>query len=202
MTLAPLGFALGLFLLLQPLQLGFRMAVPVIALLCVATAGLARLPRGARLLVTIVLLIGQASATVVAQPSSLAWTPPPFHDGYRWVTDSSIDFGQSLHAVEEAHLSAPFIAASLFLPRGLDGLDGVPRIEDVASDRLVGRVAVSPTVLLVREPAQLSWLRAYCPVEVIDRTVLVYAFDEPPDTRPAKGVPAAPCVEETSHRRR
>ena len=201
-VLGPASLVLGLFLLLQPLQLGLRMAVPALALLCIAAAGLARLPRPAAATVVVVLVVGQAAATVAAHPTSLAWTPPPFHDGYRWVTDSSIDFGQPLRAVQDEHREEPFVAASLFLPRGLDGLEGVPRVEDTTPARLVGRVAVSATVLLVREPEELSWLRAYCPVEVVAHAVLVYAFDEAPDTRPAAGMPEAPCHEELSHRRR
>lgn len=201
-VLGPASLVLGLFLLFQPLQLGLRMGVPALALLSIAAAGLTRLPRPGAALVVVALVVAQAGATFAAHPTSLAWTPPPFHDGYRWVTDSSIDFGQSLRTVQDEHQEEPFVAASLFLPRGLDGLTGVPRVEDATPDQLVGRVAVSATVLLVREPGDLSWLRAYCPVEVVDHAVLVYAFDEAPDTRSATGMPEAPCRQELSHRRR
>ena len=143
---------------------------------------------------------GQVLAMVVAYPHSLAWTPPPFTDGYRAVSDSSIDFGQANEEVRARHRRDPFVAASLLAPRGFDVLPGVPRVEDVPADELVGDVAVGATVLTVLRRDELGWLRAYCPVEVIAESVLVYRFDQPPDTTAGRATPAAPCDGDVSRR--
>lgn len=187
------GGALGVFLVLQPLNLGLRLAVPVIGLAFVGAAGIA-LVRGRWASAAVGLLaVGQVAATVAAHPTSLAWTPPPFSDGYRALSDSSIDFGQALHAVRRAHEERPFVAVSLVTPRGLDEPEGTVEVANARPEQLVGRVAVGVTPLTVTEAAALSWLRAYCPVEVIEGAVLVYEFDRPPDTRTGPSTPAAPC---------
>lgn len=190
----------ALFLLVQPLNLGLRLALPVLALVCVLAAGVVRLPARVGGVVVVVVAVGQLAATIAAHPTSLAWTPPPFTDGYRFVSDSSIDFGQANRSLRDLHAEEPFVAASLLAPRGFDVLPGVPDVVDVAPDALVGRVAVSPTVLTVLRHEELSWLRAYCPVAVVDDAVLVYSFTEPPDTDPGPDVPAPPCDEEPSRR--
>ena len=189
------------FLLLQPLDLGLRLAIPALALAFLAAASITQLRPRPRLAAVGVIAAGQLVAAVAAYPHSLAWTPPPFTDGYRAVSDSSIDFGQANDEVRSRQHREPFVAASLLAPRGFDVLPGVPRVEDVSPDELVGDVAVGATVLTVLQRDELGWLRAYCPVEVIGDSVLVYRFDRPPDTRPADGTPAAPCHGSVSRRR-
>lgn len=190
------------FMLVQPLNLGFRLIVPALALALVLAGGVLQLNRRVAVTIIAIMGLGQAWTFVAAHPSSLAWTPPPFSDGYRYVSDSSIDYGQANRAVREQHASQPFAAASLLAPRGYDVLTGVEPIEDVARDQLVGRVAVSATTLNVLAADDLAWLRAYCPVDVIDHAVLVYAFDRPPVQRPGPAVPEAPCADTEFSRRR
>jgi len=200
--LASTAVVLGGFLLVQPLNLGLRLAVPVIALAMVPAAMLAGLLRSrASHLAAGAMAALQVAAVVVAHPTSLAWTPPPFSDGYRWVSDSSIDFGQALHAVREAHAADPFVAVSVVTPRGLSRPVGVGPVAGADAEALLGRIAVGATPLLVTEADELSWLRAYCPVEVLDGAVLVYEFDSPPDQAPASGRPAPPCEGAASSRR-
>lgn len=191
----------ALFLLVQPLNLGLRLAVPVLALAFVPAAALARLSRRPSTVAALgVLVAGQLTATAVAHPTSLAWTPPPFSEGYRAVSDSSIDFGQALFSVRRAHAEDPFVAVSLVTPRGLTRPAGTVSVVGAPPRELVGRVAVGVTPLTVLAADELSWLRAYCPVDVIDDAVLVYEFDEPPDQRPGPVTPAAPCTGDVSRR--
>jgi len=191
----------ALFLVVQPLNLGLRLALPVLALAMVAAATLAPLRRRRSGLMALGLLAAtQLASTAAAHPTSLAWTPPPFGDGYRAVGDSSIDFGQALFALREDHAEDPFVAVSVVVSRGLGAPTGTIRIEDASPDELVGRVAVGVTSLTSVAATELSWLRAYCPVEVIDHAVLVYEFDAPPDMAPGPATPAAPCDGDVSRR--
>ena len=183
------------------MNLGLRLAIPVLALGVLATASIACIRGPSRWIAVGALATGQVLATVVAYPHSLAWTPPPFTDGYRAVSDSSIDFGQANDEVRVRHRRQPFVAASLLAPRGFDVLPGVPRVQDVTPDDLVGDIAVGATVLTVLDREELGWLRAYCPVGVIADSVLVYRFEQPPDTSPASSTPAAPCDGDVSRRR-
>lgn len=199
--LAVTAAMLGLFLVVQPLNLGLRLAVPVLALAMVAAASLARLRRRPAGVALLAVLAGtQLAATVDAHPTSLAWTPPPFTHGYRAVGDSSIDYGQALFTLRAAHAEDPFVAVSIVSPRGLSEPAGTVQVERATPEQLVGRVAVGVTSLTSVSAAELSWLRAYCPVEVLDDAVLVYEFDVPPDMAPGPSTPRAPCDGEVSRR--
>lgn len=203
-ALVALGGAFGVhvvFIHLQPLNLGLRFAVPLLAAGCVV-AGAAVRPsltrRRAGLLA--IAIVAQGLFFLAAHPYSLAWTPPPFSDGYRLVSDSSVDIGQGLNELSALHERKPLVAATLTRPRGFDPLDGVPAIDEVPADELVGAVAVSATVLTVSHFEELSWLRAYCPVGVVARSILLYHFEEPPDRSPGPSWPERPCDGESSRR--
>ncbi len=56
-----------------------------------------------------------------------------------------------------------------------------------------GWVAVSATALTSADRSQLAWLRGYCPVNVLDGSILVYRFSRSP-TPAADPVPAARAV--------
>ncbi len=64
----------------------------------------------------------------------------------------------------------------------------------------MGDVVVSATELTVTHAEELSWLRAYCPVEVIASSVLRYRFETPVDRSPGPDTPASPCRGEVSAR--
>jgi hypothetical protein len=49
-------------------------------------------------------------------------------------------------------------------------------------------------------PPAYTWLKAYCPVGKIGGSILVYYFNEPPNTLPGPSVPAGPCHTRYSHR--
>jgi hypothetical protein len=202
-TAAPavlVGAVLAAVLLVQDLALGLRLAMPVIALAFVGAAGLARLRRSPIVVGVLALVaVGQLAATVAAHPASLAWTPPPFGAGYRAASDSSIDFGQALFAVRDEAADDPLVASTTVRPRGIPE-PGTRSVLDTAPEALVGRVAVSVTALTVLHRDELSWLRAYCPVDVIEGAVLIYEFDRPPDRSPGPDVPAAPCDGAVSRR--
>lgn len=189
------AFGLDAVLLhVQPLNLGLRLALPLLAMACVVAGAAVHAASGRiRLVLLSVLGVVQLASFVSAHPTSLAWTPPPFTDGYRFLSDSSIDLGQGTDALRERHRRHPLTAVSVLQPRGVANVGGLPRIEDVDPSRLTGEVAVGATELTVFAHEELSWLRAYCPVEVVEGSILVYRFERPPDVSPGPTMPRPPC---------
>lgn len=185
--------ALSLALLAQPLNLGLRYAVPVLALVLVLAApvGAALAHRRGRVLLGGVLAV-QVVACLVAVPHSLAWTPPPFTDGYRWVSDSNLDYGQDLVRLRDwEHIDGALV--SVVAPRGLRPPPGSSPLLGVDPTTIEGWVAVGATSLTVVDRDELAWLRAYCPVGTIGGSILLYEFDEPPTAAPGPTLPVAPC---------
>lgn len=204
LALAVIATAFGaetVLLHVQPLNLGLRLALPLIAVACVVSGPAVVAFRGrTRVVVLSVLGLLQVGAFVTAHPNSLAWTPPPFSDGYRFVSDSSIDLGQGIYELRMRHRRRPLVAASLLTPLGIEPLEGVPDIVDLRPRRLVGDVAASATQLTVQDHDDLSWLRAYCPVEVLADSIVIYRFDHPPDLSPGPSMPRPPCAGPVSTR--
>ena len=58
---------------------------------------------------------------------------------------------------------------------------------------ITGWVAVSASYLTDYRAGPLSWLRAYCPIDSIGSTVLVYRFVGPANGAPGPDTPVAPC---------
>lgn len=190
------GVALWAFLVLQPLNLGLRLAIPVVALALVGVGGLARPAAGRPLVAGAVgaLCLLQVAASAAAVPHSLAWMPPPFRPGYRWVSDSSIDAGQGLYEVRAwaRDRDRPYVA--LDTTRGLTVGGGSRRLGDVDPTAVRGWVAVGVTPLMQTRRDELAWLRKYCPVGTLaGGSVLVYRFDRPPDPRPGPERPVSAC---------
>jgi hypothetical protein len=215
LVVAP-GLLLWLFLVAQPLNLGLRLALPIVAL---AYVGLGALPAlvgedlgssrrrvGVAAIGTVVVV--QLIVSAVALPHSLAWTPWPWTPAYRWVSDSSLDAGQALYEVREwaeAH-DRPYVA--LDRTRGLEVEGGSRALRDVDPAEVRGWVAVGVTPLMQTRRDEtvwsgegdpppgfsLAWLRKYCPVDELGGgSVLVYRFDEAPDPSPGPERPVAPC---------
>jgi hypothetical protein len=63
-----------------------------------------------------------------------------------------------------------------------------------------GWVAVNATALTVYLHDELSWLRAYCPVDDLGGTVLLYRFDKSPTPEPGPDAPEGPCDGDVSTR--
>lgn len=198
LAVAVIAIAFGaeaVLLHVQPLNLGLRLALPLIAVACVVSGPAFVAFRGTTRVVVLSLLgLLQVGAFVTAHPNSLAWTPPPFSDGYRFVSDSSIDLGQGIYELRNRHQRRPLVAASLLTPLGVEPLEGVPDIVDLRPSQLVGDVAVSATQLTVQDRAELSWLRAYCPVEILADSIVIYRFDQPPDLTSGPSMPRPPCT--------
>lgn len=185
--------ALGLILLGQPLNLGLRYAFPIIAALFVCAAPAVLLGRVAvRRVVGGAALGLQVLFVWMAAPHSLAWTPPPFTPAYRFVTDSNVDYGQDVEAFirwAEQHQTA----AAIVRARGFTLPPSVQPLIGTAPEALDGWVAVSVTNLTALHRDELSWLRAYCPVDSIGGSILLYYFDSPPDGAAGPTAPARPC---------
>ncbi|MEO8696702.1 MAG: glycosyltransferase family 39 protein [Acidimicrobiales bacterium] len=185
--------ALGVMLLGQPLNLGLRYAFPIVAALFVVAAPAVLIGR-----VIVRRALGAAALGLqvmfvwMAAPHSLAWTPPPFTPAYRFVTDSNVDYGQDVELFirwAEQHQTA----AAIVRARGFSLPASVQPLLGTAPAALDGWVAVSVTNLTALHRDELSWLRAYCPVDSIGGSILLYYFDSPPDGAPGPTTPARPC---------
>ena len=192
---------LALILLFQPLNLGLRYAFPIIAALFVCAAPAVLVGRSAvRRALGVAALGLQMLFVWMAAPHSLAWTPPPFTPAYRYVTDSNVDYGQDVEQfmrwAANHHVTAAIVRARGFtMPASVQPLIGT------SPATLEGWVAVSVTNLTALHRDDLSWLRAYCPVDSIGGSILLYYFDAPPDGRPGPTTPASPCRGEDASRR-
>jgi hypothetical protein len=181
-------------LLLQPLNLGLRYAFPSLALWIVAASPAALAVQGtARAVAAGALAVSQVAALAAAVPHSLAWTPPPFQPGYRYASDSNIDYGQDLFRLRDwvRDKDRPYVA--VIAPRGLGELDGTRPLRGADPATITGWVAAGVTPLTVTDRDELSWLRAYCPVGDIGGSILLYRFDEPPDPTPGPAMPVSAC---------
>jgi hypothetical protein len=192
---------LGLILLFQPLNLGLRYAFPIIAALFVCAAPAALVGRASARRALGALALGVQMVFVwIAAPHSLAWTPPPFTPAYQYVTDSNVDYGQDVEQFIRwaDHHEA---TAAIVRARGFTLPATVQSLIDTTPDTLDGWVAVSVTNLTALHRDELSWLRAYCPVDSIGGSILLYYFDSPPDAAPGPTMPAGPCFgDAASHR--
>jgi hypothetical protein len=192
------------FVLAQPLNLGLRYVLPSLALTLVLAGGgvahvLARLAVGPRRVLAVSGLAVQLVAMGEARSHALAWTTPPFRPAHRWVTDSNLDYAQDLGRVDAwvstRRATSPDepVHVSLLRPRGVRDPEGTTPLRDADPAVLRGWVVVSATRLTAIDRDALSWLRAYCPVDAIVGSVLVYRFDTPPDTSTGPAMPAAMC---------
>ena len=177
--LGPSTLLIAVFTLQQQRPIGLRYLLPVIALGIVGASAVATLARPVRVTAWATALpVGVACA--LALPS-LSWTLPVFGPGYRVAADSNLDWGQSWpELVRWSRQHHPWVAH--FGGAGTDVTD-LPGARDLAHARgpVRGWVAVSATALTVYEREDRAWLRAYCPVGVLDRTILLYRFSTPPD---------------------
>ncbi len=141
-----------------------------------------------------VMLGAAVVSTAGSFPRSIAWTAWPFRPGYAMVTDSNLDWGQSLYALRSWSTSRdPWVA--YFGPRGITTADisGARPLLGAAPARIDGWVAVSVTALNSANRSSLGWLRAWCPVGILDGTILIYHFSRPPTSTSAQGPPPQPA---------
>jgi hypothetical protein len=190
------------FTVAGPLNIGVRLLLPVMALWAVTASALVpvlqRLGRSWRrglAATTAVLIAGAVVSTALSFPLSLAWTAAPFRPGYAVTTDSNVDWGQAFYALRSWSVGRnPWV--TYFGPRGLTEAD-IPSARPLLGappSEVSGWVAVSATALTSADSTQLAWLRNYCPVDLLDETILVYHFQEPPTIAPAPARPATQCA--------
>jgi 4-amino-4-deoxy-L-arabinose transferase-like glycosyltransferase len=192
------------FTLAMPKDVGVRYLLPVMALwAAVAAAGLVsaiRTVRGTRprqlAASAVVALLGASALSAIASsPGSLAWTAWPFRPGYAMATDSNVDWGQGLYALQSWSASRdPWVA--YFGPRGISTADirGARSLLGADPARVAGWAAVSVTALNSANRSALAWLRGWCPVGILDETILLYHFSQPPATAPARPLPPEPAA--------
>ena len=190
-ALCLLAFTVG-----TPRDIGLRYLLPVIALwLVMATSIVPVLLRHWPGIVAVVAVVAVAvAATAASAPDSLAWTTPPFTPASEVVTNSDVDWGQSLYRLQRwSEGKHPWVA--YFGPRGV----GVPAVAGARPllgpppSRVTGWVAVSATDLTSAERDRLAWLRAYCPVGRLGGSILLYRFDVHPRAVPGPTRPTGAC---------
>jgi Dolichyl-phosphate-mannose-protein mannosyltransferase len=195
------------FFVTMPRDIGVRYLLPVLALWAAASGALvpavtALRPAARRAAAggACGLLAAAAVTTVTSFPTSLSWTAPPFRPGYAVATNSNLDWGQGLYALRAwAAGRRPWV--SYFGPRGLapDPVPGGRQLLGTSPGRVSGWVAVSATALTSADRSQLAWLQGYCPVRVLDGSVLIYRFRHSPAPEPSPGRPPSPCPGTWSH---
>jgi hypothetical protein len=189
------------FTLATPRDIGVRYLLPVLALWAAASGALIPAimtlrPAVKRIAMAATggLLVLAAVITAASFPDSLSWTAPPLRPGYAVATDSNVDWGQGLYVLRSWSTGRhPWVA--YFGPRGLmaDPVPGARHLLGTPPGRISGWVAVSATALTSADRSRLAWLRGYCPVDVLDGSILVYRFSRPPTPAAVPGRPPAPC---------
>jgi dolichyl-phosphate-mannose-protein mannosyltransferase len=192
------------FTLAMPKDIGVRYLLPVMALwVAAAAAGLVsaiRTVHGTRrrqlAASAVAVLLGAAAlSTAASSPGSLAWTAWPLRPGYAMATDSNVDWGQGLYALQSWSASRdPWVA--YFGPRGITTADipGARSLLGADPSRVAGWVAVSVTALNSANRSSLAWLRGWCPVGILDETILLYHFSRPPAVTAARQLPQEPSA--------
>lgn len=186
---------ISLFVVQQERPIGVRYLAAPLAIAMVG-AGAVAVAFGTRVRVAALATVALAGLLAAAGPS-IAWTPPGLGDGYRLIGDSGLDWGQSYPALVRWGRTHPAYV-DYFGPAG-STVAGVPNATSLrhAPDDLTGWVAASASLVTVYSHDRLAWLRGYCPVGVLDRTILVYRFRSPPDrglsSAQVPDVPPAPC---------
>jgi len=191
------------FTVAMPKDVGLRYLLPVLALWAAAAAGglVASVGtiRGANRKglagAAVAVLLGAAAVSTAGSfPRSIAWTAWPFRPGYVMATDSDVDWGQGLYVLRSWSASRdPWVA--YFGPRGITTADipGARPLLGAAPTRLDGWAAASVTALNSADRSSLSWLRAWCPVAILDGAILIYHFSRPPALTPARRPPPRPA---------
>jgi len=190
------------FTVTMPRDIGLRYLLPVLAL-CAAASG-ALVPavaaarpaarRAAGVAVAGVLAVA-AAMTAASFPVSLAWTAAPLRPGYAVATNSDVDWGQGLYALR-AWSAGRHPWVSYFGPRGVmaNPVPGGRPLLGTPPSQVSGWVAVSATNLTSAEASRLAWIRGYCPVRVLNGSILIYRFRRPPAPDPVAGRPPPPCA--------
>ena len=191
---------LTVFTLMMPRDFGLRYLLPVIALWAAMAGALlpaitAFRPRPRYLARAAVagLLALAILATAWSFPRSLAWTTRPFRPAYTAVTDSNVDWGQGLYALS-AWSARHHPLIMYFGPDGITtaAIPGARSWPATAPAGISGWVAVSVTALNSHSRSSLAWLRRWCPVGVLDDSILLYHFRRPPPPASPQAAPAQP----------
>lgn len=205
-VLAAPAAPLVLFAMVQPRPLGLRYLLPVIALGVVAAGPLVRATASAVLTrwrrgAAIAVLAVQAATLIGSHPTSMSFTAFPFTAGYRVTTDTNLDWGQDYGRLLAWAGERELISTE----SGAQGYDvyghGWTPLVGAEPEELRGWIAVGASQLTAYRFESLSWLRAYCPVEVVGGSMIVWHLDEPADTRPGPTTPAPMCADGGPSRR-
>ncbi len=216
LLLAPMALGLGALLLMAQRPYGVRYTIPLATLLMLAAGPAAGLLRGrwGRWLLAAALAL-QLGGLWLSHPHSLARTSPLFPQAWRWGADSNVDWGQDFHRLQAwaQDKRAPWISWFGFGPStSLEEIPGAVSAHPLgvwAAFRPpppdTEWVVVSASNLNAYAAEDLAWLRAWCPVDIIGATMLVYRFEALPPRGPAPqplGLPEPLCRDRKYSERR
>src|SRR5690606_36234960 len=122
-----------------------------------------------------------------------------FRPGYRVVSESNLDWGQDGYRLA-AWMEGRSGHVAFFGAAVLDDAPGFRPLVGARPEELTGWVAASASSLTIHYRDELAYLRAYCNVGTIGKTILLYRFDEPPTGGPGPGAPAGRCEGSVSRR--
>jgi 4-amino-4-deoxy-L-arabinose transferase-like glycosyltransferase len=174
-------------------DIGDRYVLPSLALALVASSSVvfAFLGRWATA-VAGATAVSSAALALISFPASLSAVTPGLGPAYTLVSNSDVDWGQSWYALQSwARGRQPLV--EYFGPRGL-AVNDIPGARPLPAppSSITGWVAVSASDLEL--DARDRWLWAYCPVQVLDASVLIYRFDAAPaPDLPEPARPSRPC---------
>jgi 4-amino-4-deoxy-L-arabinose transferase-like glycosyltransferase len=211
---------LGLILMMSQAQrpFGVRYLIPIIVILLVVAGPFAMISRwnvrgwSAGLALLGLLAVAQLAMLWDSHPHSLSWSAPGFPPAWRVAADSNVDWGQDFYRLQEwaADKETPYV--SYFGEGPSDTLMELPGTpisahpytiwwHGIEPPRDTEWIAVSASNLnaYAFEGASdyylpvFTTLRAYCPVDIIGETILVYHFESLPQQLHLRDVPDMPA---------
>jgi Dolichyl-phosphate-mannose-protein mannosyltransferase len=164
------------------LNIGDRYVLPVYPFLLMVCATLWESVRGHRAgMVAVAALIATQAVDVARYaPDYLSYLNPivPSTEGYRWLSDSNVDWGQGLLALRRYQRDHPDRTISLAYFGGIDPRSyGIEAYGLGEHDRAHGTVVVSATHLsgqYLRDPSAYHWLLQYPRTAVLNHTLHVF----------------------------
>lgn len=169
-TIVPAAVAIAAFTVYEPVDLGLRYMLPVLALLTVCTAPLVR----ARRALPVLLGAGSAAFAVSSLPHPTSWVSPVFAHGYRVATADNLDWGQDAFRLQDwAKGRRAWVGCYSPWLRCAGSIPGAHVLHhDTPRAAVHGLVVVSPTHIYLHQ--WTPWIRAFKPAGTVAGTQLLY----------------------------
>ena len=189
--------AVAVFTVWVPRDLGVRYLLPVLALWIVVASAVVLVPARRTIAAALaVVVLAAAVVTALSVPDSLSWVDPVVGHPYQVASDANVDWGQDYYRLQ-AWSAGRDAWVEYDGPIGVDSapIPGTRAMPVTRPDGVTGWVAISATALTTSYyRSAWAYLRAYCPVGTVGRSIVVYRFASPPRAGIGPDRPAAPCA--------